>query len=129
MMTSNKVIFVVHAESEESSGISRLLGEAGCRVQTVGSPTELTDLLKDKACMAVIMDLDSVALDNRSIKKLAAQFPTIPLLCISKERFHPELQDSIRDHIYACLTKPIDQNELSYWLKSIREDDQALTVG
>jgi hypothetical protein len=39
------------------------------------------------------------------------------------------LRDSIRDHIYACLTKPIDPDELVYWLKCIREDDRSLTVG
>jgi hypothetical protein len=27
------------------------------------------------------------------------------------------------------LTKPIDPDELNYWLKCIREDDQSLTVG
>ena len=79
--------------------------------------------------MAVIIDLDSVAVDNRTIRSLALQFPKIPFLCLSKERFHPELKDSIRDHIYACLIKPIDPDELGYWLKCIREDDRSLTIG
>lgn len=129
MMTNNKVVFVVNADSEDSSGISHLLEEAGCLAQTVGSPAELKDLLKDKACMAVIMDIDSVAVDNRTIRDLASAVPAIPFLYLSKERLHPELKDSIRDHIYACLTKPIDSDELTYWLRCIREDDQGLTVG
>jgi len=79
-------------------------------------------MLKDKACIAVIMDIDSVAVDNRAIRELASDFPAIPFLCISKERFHPELKDSIRNYIYACLTKPVDPDELSYWIKCIRED-------
>ena len=129
MMTSNKVVFVVNADTEDSSGISRLIGEAGYRAQTVASPAELKDMLKDRACTAVIMDIDSVAVDNRTIRELASAFPAIPFLCLSKERFHPELKDSIRDHIYACLTKPIDPDELNYWLRCIREDDQSPTVG
>jgi DNA-binding NtrC family response regulator len=129
MMTSNKVVFVVNADSEDSSGISRLIGEAGCRAQTVGLPADLKDLLTDSACTAVIIDIDSVAVDNRTIRELTSAFPAIPFLCISKERLHPELKDSIRDHIYACLTKPIDPDELNYWLRCIREDDQGLTVG
>jgi len=122
MMTGNKAVFIVDADPEESAGISHLLEQAGCLAQTVGSPTELKVMLKDKACIAVIMDIDSVAVDNRAIRELASDFPAIPFLCISKERFHPELKDSIRNYIYACLTKPVDPDELSYWIKCIRED-------
>ena len=128
MMKSNNLVFVVNADTVDSSGISRLIGEAGCRVQTVPSPADLKDLLKDRACTAVIMDIDSVAIDNRTIRELAVDFPSTPFLCLSKERLHPELKDSIRDHIYACLTKPIDPDELNYWLKCIREDDRGFTV-
>ena len=119
----------MNADPEERAGIFRLLQEAGCIAQTVGSPAELKNRLSEKGCVAVIMDIDSVAVDNRTIRDLASAFPTIPFLCISKERFHPQLRDSIRNHIYACLTKPIDPDELSYWLKCIREDDRELTVG
>ena len=119
----------MNADPEESAGISFLLKEADFTVHSVPSPTELKKKLKDPSLLAVIIDLDSVAVDNRTIRELASQFPTIPFLCISKERFHPELKDAIRDHIYACLTKPIDPDELSYWLKCIREDDRSLTVG
>jgi DNA-binding NtrC family response regulator len=129
MMTSHKVVFVVNAGSEDSSGISHLLREFGCFAQTVASPAELKVLLKHKPCMAVIMDIDSVAVDNRTIKDLASAFPAIPFLSLSKERLHPELKDSIRDHLYACLTKPIDPDELNYWLNCIQRDDRGLTVG
>jgi two-component system response regulator GlrR len=128
MMASKKAVFVVNADSEDSSGIFHLLHETGCFAQTVGSPAELKELLKDRACMAVILDIDSVAVNNRTIRELASTFPSIPFLCLSKERLHPELKDSIRDHIYACLTKPIDPDELNYWLKCIREDDRGFTV-
>jgi hypothetical protein len=63
-----------------------------------------------------------MTVDNRSIKDIALQFPNVPFLGISKERFHPELKDSIRDHLYACLTQPIDPGELNYWIKCIQED-------
>ena len=119
----------MNADPEESTGISFLLKEADFSTQSAASPAELKKKMKEASFMAVIIDLDSVAVDNRTIRDLASQFPTIPFLCLSKERFHPELKDSIRDHIYACLTKPIDPDELGYWLKCIREDDRSLTVG
>jgi DNA-binding NtrC family response regulator len=124
-----KAVFIVDADPEESAGISHLLQLAGCVAQTVGSTAELRNRLSGKGCIAVIMDIDSVAMDNRTIRDLAAAFPTMPFLCISKERFHPQLGDSIRNHIYACLTKPVDPDELGYLLKCIREDDRGVTIG
>jgi len=128
-MTGNKAVFVVNADPKQSEDISHLLEQAGCLAQVVGSMTDLKDRLKDKACIAVIVDIDSVLVDNRTIRDLASAFPATPFLCLSKERLHPELKDSIRDHIYACLTKPIDPDELNYWLRCIREDERNLTVG
>jgi two-component system response regulator GlrR len=122
MITGNKAVFIVNADPQQSAYISHLLEDAGCLSNTVGSPAELKNLLKENACMAVIMDIDSVAVDNRTIRDLASAYPAIPFLCLSKERLHPELRDSIRDYIFACLTKPIDPDELNYWLRCIRED-------
>lgn len=119
----------MNGDPKQNAGMCRLLEKAGCLAQIVGSPAELKDRLKDKTCIALIMDIDSVAVDNRSIKEIATEFPDIPLLCISKEPFHPELKDSILDSIYACLTKPIDPDELNYWVKCIREDSRNPTVG
>jgi len=129
MMTGNKSVFVVNADPKQSEDISYLLEQAGCLATVVDSMTDLKDRLKDKACIAVIVDIDSVLVDNRTIRDLASAFPATPFLCLSKERLHPELKDSIRDHIYACLTKPIDPDELNYWLRCIREDERNLTVG
>ena len=119
----------MNVDSEESDSIALLLKQTAFKTQFVAAPSEIKKVLKDASFLAILIDIDSAAVDNRYIKDLASQFPTIPLLCISKDRFHPELKDSIRDHIYACLTKPIDPDELNYWLRCIREDDQGLTVG
>jgi DNA-binding NtrC family response regulator len=126
---NKKTILLMNADPEQSAGIAHLLKEADFNTQSVTSSSELKKKLDNASFIAVIMDLDSLTLDNRSIKDLTMQFPTVPFLCVSKERFHPELKDSIRDHIYACLTKPIDPDELKYWLKCIREDDRKPEVG
>jgi hypothetical protein len=41
---------------------------------------------------------------------------------MSSDRFHPELKDAICYHIYACLTKPLDYDELLYWLRCIEDN-------
>jgi hypothetical protein len=84
---------------------------------------ELESFLKDKACKAVLMDIDSVPVNNRTIRELTIKHPGTYFLCTSKDRFHPELKDAICYHIYACLNKPVDPDELFYWLKSIYEED------
>jgi DNA-binding NtrC family response regulator len=124
-----KAVLIVNADPEESACICRLLQEADYTARTLNSLAELKNRLSEKSCIAIIMDIDSAAVDNRTIRDLASAFPTIPFLCISKERFHPQLRDSIRNHIYACLTKPIDSDELRYWLRCIRKDDREPTVG
>jgi DNA-binding NtrC family response regulator len=121
-------VLIFNTDPEERAIICHLLQEADYTTETFNSPTELKNRLRHKNCIAVIMDIDSVAADNRTIRELASSYPATPFLCISKERFHPQLSDSIRNHIYACLTKPIDPDELCYWLKCIREDDREPTV-
>jgi hypothetical protein len=55
--------------------------------------------------------------------KLTIKYPEVHFLCTSKDRFHPNLKDAICYHIYACLTKPVDPDEIFYLLRSIYEDD------
>jgi DNA-binding NtrC family response regulator len=122
-------VLIVNPDPEESASICRLLREANYTAEALNSPAELKNRLSQKSCIAVIMDIDSLAVDNRTIRELASTYPATPFLCISRERFHPQLRDSIRNHIYACLSKPIDPDELGYWLKCIREDDREPKVG
>ncbi len=74
--------------------------------------------------VAVVLDIDSVPIDNRTIRELAIKYPAVRFLCTSKDRFHPELKDAICYHIYACLNKPVDPDELLFWIKSIYEEDE-----
>jgi len=84
---------------------------------------EMTTYLKTMSCLAVIIDIDSIPVDNRIIRKLTLEFPGAPLLCVSLDKFHPELKDAICYHIYACINKPIDTEELFYWLQCIQTDE------
>jgi hypothetical protein len=44
------------------------------------------------------------------------------MLGVSKLSYHPGLEEVIGSHLFACLVKPIDVEELSFWLKSISEN-------
>jgi len=70
------------------------------------------------ACQAVILDLDSLPVDNRLLRNLRRKDPSVRIIVLSSRRFHPELEEAMSTHIYACLSKPVDSEELIYWLKS-----------
>lgn len=69
----------------------------------------------------VILDLDGLPVTNRFLKDLRRKNPDVHIIGISSRTFHPELQEAMRRDISACLAKPLDEEELIYWLKSICE--------
>jgi DNA-binding NtrC family response regulator len=117
-------ILVMSADPNEFRDISALLTRKSYTAHRVEFSDELRQSLQAASFVAVLMDLDSVGLDNRAIRELASEFPAVPFLCMSKDSFHPELRDAISRHIYACLSKPIDPEEIFYLLKCIQEDEK-----
>lgn len=115
-------VLLASADATESALLSGIIRAFGGAMQVAGSYAELEDRLRERTFHAIIMDIDSLAADNRTIGRLAAASPKGAVLCVSRDRLHPQLQESIRNHVFACLTKPIDPEELGYWLKCIRED-------
>jgi len=84
----------------------------------------LKKYLSQKTCMAVLIDIDTVPVENRGLRELTVQYPQSPFLCMSSDKYHPELKEAICYHIYACINKPVNPDELFYLLKCIREDNQ-----
>jgi DNA-binding NtrC family response regulator len=115
---------VVLDENKESGGeLSTILESRQYPVAIIQSFSRLEDLILSEDYIAVIIDIDSVPVDNRMIRNLAITYPGVRFLCTSKDRFHPDLRDAICYHIYACLNKPVDPDELLYWIKSIFEEE------
>jgi DNA-binding NtrC family response regulator len=122
----NMAVLFGGGDSRETATVSSLVRTLGYALQCKCSYAELEAQLQVTAFGAVIMDIDSLAVDNRSIRHLASAYPHTPILCISKNRLHPELSESLQNHIFACLTKPVDQDELGYWLHCIRKDSRCI---
>ena len=74
----------------------------------------------DDCCLA-ILDLDSLPGDNRFIRKLKRKNPSLRIIGFSSRSYHPELQEAMSSHIYACLGTPVDEEELFFWVKSSLE--------
>ena len=116
-------IAIVNAYKEECRELCDLIGQRHYKAVALYSLADLEVCLEKKNCLAVLMDIDSISIDNRTIRELTIRHPEAYFLCTSKDRFHPHLKDAICYHIYACINKPVDPDELFYWLKSIDEED------
>lgn len=118
-----KNILVLNANTKECQTLCALLDKHHFATAAVDSIEKIENIKMANECIAAILDLDTIPVSNRNLKELSEKYPQIPVLCISAKRFHPELQDAIRNHVYACLNKPVDPDELLYWLKSMEKND------
>lgn len=118
-----KKIVILAANQNSCVELSEIINSKNYPLVQTQALSSLEDFLASDQYVAVVLDIDSVPVDNRTIRELALKYPGVRFLCTSKDRFHPELKDAICYHIYACLTKPVDPDELLYWIKSIYEEE------
>jgi DNA-binding NtrC family response regulator len=118
-----KKILVIDAFSRRCLKLCADLEEEHFQAIPIHSLKNLKKYLQESTCQAVLMDIDTVSINNRLIKELKTKNPGVYFIALSKDKYHPELKDAICNHIYACLKKPVDTDELLYWLRSIEENN------
>jgi DNA-binding NtrC family response regulator len=118
-----KKIVVLDANQSSRLELSDILNSKNYPFTQAHALSSLEEFLASDRYVAVVLDIDTFPVDNRTIRQLALKYPGVRFLCTSKDRFHPELKDAICYHIYACLNKPVDPDELLFWLKSIYEEE------
>ena len=117
------MILILSKNQSETEQLQAILAEEKRVGKVLRSLDELHSNLENSTALAAFIDIDSVCVDNRSIRKLTLKHRSIYFFCMSWDKFHPELKDAICYHIYACLNKPIDPDELAYWLKCISSSE------
>ena len=123
LFAMEKRVVVLDADKSQCRELCAVLSEQDYLVTPLHTLPELEEYIRKRSSTVVVMDIDTIQIDNRTIKKMVLKNPGTYFLCLSYDRFHPELKDAICYHIYACMTKPFDPDELFYWLKSIFEDE------
>jgi DNA-binding NtrC family response regulator len=118
-----KEILVLDGDVQSGQKLCKILKSKHHRTTAIQFFSELEAQIAKENPIAVIIDIDTVPVDNRAIRGLALKYSGVRFLCTSKDRFHPELRDAICNHITACLNKPVDPEELLYWIKSIFEEE------
>lgn len=112
-------VILISQKTKEFEQIYQILSKNNYVCHCIEKIDQIGQTLESITSNCIIFDLDSIDVDNRTIRALTIEYPSVYFLCMSKDRFHPELKDAICYHIYACLTKPLDYDELIYWLRCI----------
>ncbi len=112
-------VVVVVAGNEQLEEIRADLSVVPNRIIGCQSLSSLPDIISESDANVVILDLDSIPVDNRLVRKLKAASPAVSILAVSSRKFHPELRQAISLYIHACIRKPLDPEELRFWITSI----------
>jgi DNA-binding NtrC family response regulator len=116
------VTAVIEAPSEEWTKLALLLSRNGYSICTVESLERLEALLHETDCRVVLLDLDFFPADNRFFRSLKTAKPDSSIFVVSSRPFHPELKEAMSTHICACFKRPLDVDEILYWLKAVSRE-------
>lgn len=114
-------VLVVAGDGKPSREVCSLLAELDYTATLILSLKDLEKELQKAQEVAVILDLDSIQVNHQFLRGLRKKNPQLHLLGISELSYHPGLEEVIGSHLLACLIKPLDAEELCFWLRSIGE--------
>lgn len=112
-------ILVVDADEAACKELCASLDKEHFRTTALHALADLEEEVEGTVCRVVILDLDNLPVDNRFFRELNRKNPGVHIVGLSNRPFHPELEEAMSRHISSCLTKPVDIEELVYWIRSI----------
>lgn len=118
----NTSVLIADADRKHCRTICTILQNHGFGTESVYSLASLERRLMRGKRLVVVLDFDSLSIDNRTVRRISTSHPGVSFLGLSDHRFGPEFREAICHHLYACLKKPIDPEELIYLVRSIYED-------
>jgi DNA-binding NtrC family response regulator len=116
-----KPAVLVVSDGGPGQQVCSLLQDLDYPAALISSLNDLEQELKKDAGVAVILDLDTVAVNNQFLRGLRKKHRQLDILGMSKLSYHPGLEEVIGSHLLACLVQPLDVEELCFWLESISE--------
>jgi len=119
-----KEVVVLDTDRKQCKSLCALLSEHEYLSSAMSSMTNMDQYLGESNCRAIILNLDSVSVTNKSLKQLKSKNPSVNIIALSERQFHPELEEALREYISVCLAMPVDPDDLTYWLKTIYENNE-----
>lgn len=117
---ASKLIFV-GSEIYLSDEIKSILDEGGYEIESCESIEDATQKLDRTWSSVLLVDLDGKEITNRQIRDFRRSHKGVQIVAFSSRTYHPELKESLKEDVCACLGKPLNADELVYWLNSITE--------
>ena len=114
-----KEIVILDANKKNCRELCAMLDEQNYKIVPKHSLNDLSKFIHEISCRLLILDLDSISVDKNLFRKLKRNNPSLYIVGLSSRPFHPELEEAMSRHIYACLSKPVDEEELVYWVNSL----------
>jgi DNA-binding NtrC family response regulator len=121
-----KEVILLDADTTQSQNLIAFLEDNAYTATPMDSLANMDRYMAETDCRAVVLNLDSISVTNKMLRDLKRKKPSMNIIAHSKRQFHPELEEALREYISVCLAEPIDTYELSYWLKSIYENDETV---
>jgi DNA-binding NtrC family response regulator len=118
-------VAVLATDKEQCREISELLRASEYPTVSLHSCEDLHEQILGASVKVLLVDLDKADVDNSFFRNLKKRRPEVFILALSSASHHPNLQEAMGSHIYACLAKPLDPEELLYWLWSISAHEAA----
>lgn len=116
-----KHVLIYNQDKKESKYISSLLGCANCRPVIINRFEDISGHIRKNNCRVMIIDLDGTSLNSKWFRKIKKEKPELSILTISNQSFHPSLGEAITQSITACLTRPLDEEELIFCIDNLCE--------
>jgi DNA-binding NtrC family response regulator len=116
-------VVVVDSDENQRLELCGLVEAEHYKTTALNSLANLEGTIIKSGCQIILVDLDTLPVDNLLFRDIRKKNPAVRIIGISSRPFHPELQEAMSKYIYVNLSRPIDGDELIYWLKSICEND------
>ncbi len=114
-------VLVVNADRQEGQAVVGLLSGLTYRAIPLSALDDIEGHLRANPIQVVILDLDSLRPDNQFFRLFKKKHPGVFILGASSRPHHPGLEEAMGSHICASLAKPLNSEELFYWLKAITQ--------
>lgn len=111
-------IFILCEDSDLLSDLSQTAARMGYATRSFSALDPLWKAAARQNPGIILLDLDNATIAPELIQRTAHFAPHTPLIALSGRSFHPELADVFAAHIRVCLRKPLDLEELAFWLRS-----------
>jgi DNA-binding NtrC family response regulator len=119
-------VAVLDIDKKQCKSLCALLTDHEYMSTPLTSLTNMDQYLEEIDCRAIILNLDTITVNNKTFKDLKRKKPLVNIIAFSERQYHPELEEALRDYISVCLAKPVDPDELFYWLRCVFKNGEEM---